>query len=455
MPAGASLTPGLLTRPETEKLRSPLRPLTPLRREPGRALFEQVAHPVQRLEVVLQRRPAEQAHLRDIRRAQPRQAALALDRFDHRRLFAADVGAGAAAQLDRRQRTGRRVRAQLGQLGLEQRAAAVVLVAQVHVDRFDAHRPGGDQQAFDEAVRIALEVDAVLERAGLAFVDVHRHQARRRLVAHDAPLAPGRETRAAQAAQARVFQRLDHALDVTPALQAIAQHARSRLARRSWQVDVGLARGLGCLSLHQRLHAFGRGRGQRVVVHHRHRRLLAAADARRRDHAHLGAQQRGQAQQQILRTGHLAAQAIADAHRECRRGGHAAVGPFFHDVEVVVEARHLVHLGLRELQFLRQRGQMRRAQLAVAVVDAVQVFDQPIAPQRLILQQRAHLGERLGIDAPALRGLALALPIGRRQHNGNGGVVQGVDATLCKQLPLSPPGRGPSNALVERSDSPS
>ena len=66
----------------------------------SRALLEDVAHPVQRLEVVLQRRPAEQPDLRDVGRAQPRHAALAFDRFDHRRLFAADVGAGAAPQLD-------------------------------------------------------------------------------------------------------------------------------------------------------------------------------------------------------------------------------------------------------------------------------------------------------------------------------------------------------------------
>ena len=32
---------------------------------------------------------------------------------------------------------------------------------------------GGDQQPFEETVRIALEVVAVLEGAGLAFVDVH------------------------------------------------------------------------------------------------------------------------------------------------------------------------------------------------------------------------------------------------------------------------------------------
>mgnify|MGYP003694665307 CR=1 FL=1 len=68
------------------------------RRTSRRPCSSELAHPVQRLEVVLERRPAEQAHLGDVRRAQARHAALAFDRFDHRRLFAADVGAGAAAQ---------------------------------------------------------------------------------------------------------------------------------------------------------------------------------------------------------------------------------------------------------------------------------------------------------------------------------------------------------------------
>jgi hypothetical protein len=78
----------------------------------------------------------------------------------------------------------------------------------------DAHGPGGDQHAFEEAVRVAFEVDAVLEGAGFAFVDVDRHQARAGLGAHDAPLAPGREAGAAQAAQAGRFHRGDHAVDI-------------------------------------------------------------------------------------------------------------------------------------------------------------------------------------------------------------------------------------------------
>jgi hypothetical protein len=107
---------------------------------------------------VLQRRPAEQADLGDVGRAQARLAALAFDRFDHRRLFAADVGAGAAAQFDVRQPGhGGRPAARPVRL-LQHGAAAVVFVAQVDVDGVDAHHPGGDQHAFQEAVRVALQV---------------------------------------------------------------------------------------------------------------------------------------------------------------------------------------------------------------------------------------------------------------------------------------------------------
>ena len=98
-PAGASTTPGFFTRPETEKLRKPLRSRRPCEVTHAGALLDDVADPVQRLDVLLERRAAEQADLRDVRRAVARQPALALDRFDHRGFFAADVGAGAAAQM--------------------------------------------------------------------------------------------------------------------------------------------------------------------------------------------------------------------------------------------------------------------------------------------------------------------------------------------------------------------
>ena len=69
--------------------------------------------------------------------------------------------------------------------------------------------PGGDQHAFDEAVRIALEIVAVLEGAGLALVGVDREQARRRLGAHQRPFAAGRKAGAAEAAQSGVADHLD------------------------------------------------------------------------------------------------------------------------------------------------------------------------------------------------------------------------------------------------------
>ena len=208
MPAGARCTPGFFTRPLTENDRRPFRPLRPCDRQTTRRLLDDVAHPMERFHVVLERRPPEEADLRDVRRAQPRLAAFALDRLDHRGLFAADVGAGAAAKMNRRQRA-RRIRLQRRDLALENRAAAVILVAQVDVDLGDAHRPRGDERAFEEAVRIALEVVAVLERARLALVDVDRHQSRRRLGRHELPLAAGREAGAAQAAQPRVRQQRD------------------------------------------------------------------------------------------------------------------------------------------------------------------------------------------------------------------------------------------------------
>src|SRR5262249_48010486 len=82
----------------------------------------------------------------------------------------------------------------------------------VDVDLGDADGPRGDDRALDEAVRIALEVVAVLERAGLALVDVDRHEARLGLGRDRPPLAPGGEARAAQAAQPRVLHRLDQVL---------------------------------------------------------------------------------------------------------------------------------------------------------------------------------------------------------------------------------------------------
>src|SRR5262249_23745743 len=101
--------------------------------ETRRAFLPDVADPGHGLPVVLERRPAEEPDLCHVRRPEPGHAALAFDRFDHRRFFAADVCACAAAQLDLRQATGR-LALEAFQLLREDRAAGGVLVAQIHID---------------------------------------------------------------------------------------------------------------------------------------------------------------------------------------------------------------------------------------------------------------------------------------------------------------------------------
>src|SRR5688572_15265844 len=94
----------------------------------------------------------------------------------------------------------RRIRLQSRDLVLEDRPAAVILVAQVDINRLEADSPCRDEGAFEEAVRIALEVEAVLERPGCSLVDVNRQQARSRLGRGQFPFAAGREAGAAEAA---------------------------------------------------------------------------------------------------------------------------------------------------------------------------------------------------------------------------------------------------------------
>src|SRR5258706_466167 len=80
-----------------------------------------------------------------------------------------------------------------GELLVEDRAALRVLVAQIDVRRLGLDRPGGDQHPLEKAVRIGFEEIAVLEGAGLALVGIDREEARPRLLAHEAPFAPGRK----------------------------------------------------------------------------------------------------------------------------------------------------------------------------------------------------------------------------------------------------------------------
>ena len=267
----------------------------------------------------------------------------------------------------------------------------------------------GDQRAFDEAVRVALKVNAVFEGAGLALVDVHRDQSRCRLLAQDAPLAPGRETGATQAAQAGAGQGRDHAVDAALSRQKFVQHAVAALGHIAVEAD-GVVQLRLCVAALDGV----RDRGRRclvdaVLAHHGGGCGVAAADARHLDHAHIGA--RRQVMRQCLRQRsaprHRAAQRTADPHRDAGRRCRTVA----QHLEVVIEGGDLVDLGQRQPHLGGQRDEQGVGQAVVRVVDAVQVFDQKIARswvvKRLALQQAAHFGLCLG------RGLA-ALGLGAR-----------------------------------------
>ena len=80
---------------------------------------------------------------------------------------------------------------------------------------------------------------------------------------------------------------------------------------------------------------------------------------------------------------------LADHRRGVESAGHRRI--VVGKGEVVVEARHLVDLGLRESQPLGERPQVARSQRMEPVVEAVQVLEQAVATQRL-------LGGEQGVD---------------------------------------------------------
>ena len=151
----------------------------------------------------------------------------------------------------------------------------------------------------------------------------------------------------------------------------------------------------------------GMGGGRRDAVsgcvHHLHvadgadRRPVAGAHAGRAHDADARPELLRQVAQQTLGAHHGAGQGIAHAHGDGRRRCLA----FLHHVEMGVEGRDLVDFGEREPHLLRQRGEMRGGEMAVPILDQVQVLDQEIAPALAIAEQRAHLVERLRVDLAA------------------------------------------------------
>ena len=155
---------------------------------------------------------AEEAFERRDRRLGPHHAALALEAFQHGGLFAADIGAGAAADLEvegfvrtlnivaqpfRRGGGGDRL--------LHGGDGIGIFRADIDEALGGAGGDAGDGHALDEHEGIALHHHAVGEGAAVALVGVAADIFLVRLrVMHRLPLDAGGEARAAAAAQARL-----------------------------------------------------------------------------------------------------------------------------------------------------------------------------------------------------------------------------------------------------------
>ena len=111
-------------------------------------------HPVERLDIVDERGPVEEAHLRDKGRAVARQGrACPRSTLDHRAFLAADIGPGAAAKVDvagaRRSPRPPARRSRRRRICRDGR----IFVAHIDEAGLGLDRPGGDQHAFEEDMR--------------------------------------------------------------------------------------------------------------------------------------------------------------------------------------------------------------------------------------------------------------------------------------------------------------
>src|SRR5262249_32345305 len=162
--------------------------------------------------------------------------------------------------------------------------------------------------AVYETVLIALEVEAVLEWARLAFVGIDRKQARRRLGAHQRPFTPGGKTGAAEPAQSGIADDLDDLVARTRTGKTrfeklITAAARIDFERGRRRIDVRMrrvrrsGRHFGCIGVHD-LHMADRA----------NRSAVAGTHARSAHNAHGGSELARQIGEKPLSAGKRARQ---------------------------------------------------------------------------------------------------------------------------------------------------
>ena len=250
------------------------------------AFAHDACDPFQRLDVMHQRWPPKDTDLRHKGRTVAGQTTLALDALDHRAFFAADISARAATQIDVTLRNQTSL-FQLGDFYSQDMQNRRVFVAHVDKAGFRLDRPRRDQHPLKEEMRCALQIIAVFECARLALVAVHGKVARASICAHKAPFLAGWETGTAKAAQASVHHSFLNLFPIT----AFAQGCQGGITTCSHVgVEAFIIRNarMRMVRGNRRLHLFGRGVVNVMMPQFQHRCGIAAAHARRAQHAHFG-----------------------------------------------------------------------------------------------------------------------------------------------------------------------
>ena len=133
---------------------------------------------------------------------------------------------------------------------------------------------------------------------------------------------------------------------------------------------------------------------------------------------------------------HHAGQGIADADG-CRRGRRLAL---LYHVEMGVEGRHFVDLGLRQPHLVCERHQVAGVQAAVSVLEKVQEFDQQVPAARTLAEKSADLvmGGRVELAAfGPVAAAALASPLAATVSNWRHCPVSGWARLIVHDFPLA------------------
>ena len=273
-----------------------------------------------------------------------------------------------------------------------------IFVAHIDEGLLGLDAPGGDQHAFEELMRPGQQIMAVLEGPGLALVAIDAQIARPPAAPHELPFLARGEAGAAESPEPGGEQDFDH---LVRCLAAAAEAFQRRIAAAMTIgiIALVLADNRSCRMRLGQLEQLRPARLPDVVpAHCRGRRLVAQAHAGRMHHAHIGGLSFLERRRQRRGTGHGAAQRVAYPDGDRRRRRLALL----HHVEMMVEGCNLVDLGLRQAHAFRQCRQMRRRDMAVSVLDDMQMLDEEVAAQLAAGHQAVDLVESLDIDLAAL-----------------------------------------------------